>query len=174
MVALGCQHRPPPPLPPEPPCVPKLETTIVQLKDVAEPVPEGVSPGDALDLMVELLTNAGLTIDQVDRTANTVVTKPFTGETLAWTCDMLEHREYAYRVSVVANRWIVGLDCQRSYGWEAHMSGDKLIPAEHGVLTECLESAKYTTRLDAMRSKNIALDARKLVQARRGRVADPR
>jgi len=175
MVAFGCRHPAPPPLPPEPPqCVPKLETTIAQLKDVSEPVPDGVTAGDALDLMVEFLTSSGLTVDTVDPVAHTVVTKPFAGETLEWTCDMLEHREYAYRVSVVGNRWVVGLNCQRSYGWEAHMSGDKVIPAEHGVLTECLETAKYTTRVDAMRSKNIALGARKLAQDRRGRVADPR
>jgi hypothetical protein len=174
MVAFGCRPPAPPPMPPAPQCIPTLETAIAQLKDVSEPVPEGVSDSDALDAMVEFLTGAGLTIDAVDRIAHTVVTKPFSGETLAWTCDMLEHREYAYRVSVVGKRWVVGLACQRSYGWEAHMSGDKVIPAEHGVLTECLESAKYTTRLDAMRSKNIAIGARKLVQDRRGRVADPR
>ena len=162
-------------LPPElPPCIPKLETTIVQLKDISEPLPAGISDNDALEAMVAFLTNAGLTIDAVDRIAHTVVTKRFSGETLAWTCDMREYRQYAYRASVVANRWVIGLICERSYGWEAHMSGDKLVPADHGVLTECLESTKYTTQLDAMRSKNIAIGARKLVQERRGTVADPR
>lgn len=175
MAAFGCRHPAPSPMPPpEPQCIPKLETTIAQLKDVSEPVPEGVSDGEAFDAIVAFLTSTGLTIDTVDRVAHTVVTKPFSGETLEWTCDMLEHREYAYRVSVAGKRWVVGLTCQRSYGWEAHMSGSKVVPAEHGVLTECLESAKYTTRLDAMRSKNIALGARKLLQERRGPVADPR
>lgn len=174
VLAFGCRHPAPPPVrPPAPACVPTLETAIAQLKDVAEPVPDGVSDSDALDAMVEYLTSAGLTIDTVDRIAHTVVTKPFSGETLEWTCDMFEYREYAYRVSVIGKRWIIGLQCQRSYGWEAHMSGDKVAVADHGVLTECLDSAKYTTRLDAMRSKNIAVGARKLVQGRR-RVAEPR
>jgi hypothetical protein len=80
---------------------------------------------------------------------------------------MFEYREYAYRVAVVGKQWVVGLTCQRSYGWEAHMSGDKVVPADHGVLTECLDTAKYTTRLDAMRSKNLVAGVRKLLDARR-------
>jgi hypothetical protein len=174
MLAFGCQHPAPPPMPEPPQCVPTLETTIVQLKDVSEPVPEGLSESAAFEAMVELLTSSGIPIDTVDRAAHTIVTKPFAGETLEWTCDMFEYREYAYRVAVAGNRWVVGLDCHRSYGWEAHMSGDKVVPADHGVLTECLESAKYTTRLDAMRSKNIVIGARKLAQEHRGPIADPR
>ncbi len=148
--------------------MPTLETGISQLRDAVEPVPAGVSEDEALDAMAEHLTSSGIAIAAVDRAARTITSKPFPGETLEWTCDMFEYREYAYRVAVVAQQWVVGLTCHRSYGWEAHMSGDKVVPADHGVLTECLDTAKYTTRVDAMRSKNVVAGVRKLVRERRG------
>jgi len=169
VVALGCQHPAPPPvLPPEPQCVPKLQQGIVQLRDFTEPVPEGVSANDAFNAMSDFLISIGVPIETSDKAAHTLTSKQFPGETIEWSCDMFEYREYAYRIAVVANQWVVGLDCHRSYGWEAHMSGDKVVPADHGVLTECLESAKYTSQLDAMRSKNLIVGARKVLEQRRG------
>jgi len=173
MVVVGCHPYRAPPAPAAPPCLPTLESRITQLKDIAEPVPEGVSDREALDAMAEVLAAAGLAVEALDRDAGTLATRSFDGETLEWTCDLREHREYAYRISVVDRRWVVRLACHRAYGWDAHMSGDKVVPAERGVLTECLDSARYATRLDALRGKTAVDAARKLLAERGAPTGDP-
>lgn len=169
LAMLGCGHPPPPAPPPPPPpqCIPKLQQGIVQLRDLSEAVPAGVSANQAFDAMTDFLTSIGVSVAASDRTAHTIVSKPFPGETIEWSCDMFEYRQYAYRISVVDHRWVVGMDCQRQYGWEAHMSGDQVVPAERGILTECLESAKYTSQLDAMRARNLVDGAREVLRQRR-------
>ena len=166
MVALGCRHQAAPPVePPEPPCVPTLQSAIAQLKDVTEPVPAGVTEDAALEALAAYLSESGVTIDTTDRQRRTIGSKPFVGETIAWSCEMNEYREYAYRVAVTDHHWTVGLTCRRSFGWEAHLAGDKVVAADHGVVNECLDTAKYTTPLDAMRGRNVMAGARKVLRS---------
>lgn len=169
LLLAGCRLPPlpePAAEPPPPQCVPKLQQGIVQMRDVSEPVPGGATADTAFDAMTDYLTSIGVAVVTADRAKHEIVSRSFAGEAVEWSCDMREYRQYAYRIAVTGEQWTVRLDCERSFGWDAHMSGSTVVPEDHGVLVVCSDAARYTSQLDSQRARNLVDGARKVLEQR--------
>lgn len=126
-------------LAPERPKCEHARPELGELDSLLVNLPAGTSEDDLYIAALQFIVSSTGTpkVESQDPVAHTIITKPFAGQTLESTCGINTYRVYALRIAVVGPRMTIGLDCQESMGWEAHVVNGTLMPANRGKLRPC-------------------------------------
>jgi hypothetical protein len=145
----------------------KPTTPIVSLKNpITGSITGGFSDDDILNAAAQFLITSGTDLESKDLSTHTIVTKWFTGQTIQGDCPINEYRAYAFRIAVANGIMIVGLECQRSSGWEPHWKSGVYLQRHRSPVESC-GANPYISQVDATLQPNVIKGTQALLDLHR-------